>query len=257
MILLVVKGTVELKVADEHQTLRAPPGPALFSWDSIFGLARTPQALEKLPPWAEPGAAKPEPAAAVDETLKILVRSLAEKSVKSALADFLASADKASGKNTAELIRQLAVASLGATDDVAGLWKALESNKHSNQRLVAIEALRHWIGRKAGQDAALARFLVREEKYSPEHATTVLHLLHSYGQKAIEDPLTYEVLIADLQHDKLPIRELAAWHLYRLASAGRDIPYDPAATKEKREETVKRWKQLVPRGELPPAPKRK
>jgi hypothetical protein len=137
------------------------------------------------------------------------------------------------------------------------LWKAFDGGKKVTQRLVAVETLRHWIGRRPGQDAALSRSLVRNEKYSPEHASTVLQLLHSYGQKGIEDPVTYEVLIADLDHDKLPIRELAAWHLYRLAPAGREITYDAASSPEKRTEAVKKWKQLIPRGELPPMPNRK
>src|SRR5437660_1123608 len=47
MVLLVTKGTVEVTVESEHRTLRAPPGPALFGWDSNFGLARTPQPLDK------------------------------------------------------------------------------------------------------------------------------------------------------------------------------------------------------------------
>jgi hypothetical protein len=257
MVLLVIKGTVELKVGDENITLRAPPGPALYTWDSALGPARTPQPLEKLPPWAEPGAAMTEQARAVQDTLKPLIQSLATKPVKATLTGTLAAADAEARKNTADLMRQLAVTSFGATDDVEDLWKALDSGKNETQRLVAVEALRHWIGRRAGQDAALARLLVRTEKYTPEHASTVLQLLHSYGQKGIEDPITYEVLIADLDHDKLPIRELAAWHLYRLAPAGREIAYDAASSPEKRAESIKKWKQLVPRGQLPPTPKRK
>jgi hypothetical protein len=256
MVVLVIRGTVELKVEDENRTLRAPPGPALFTWDSVFGLARTPQPLEKLPPWAVPGAAKTEPAKAVQDALKPLLESLGKKSVKTALTDFMASADGESRKNTADIIRQLAITGFGATDEIGVLWKALDSDKNLAQRLVAVETLRHWIGRKAGQDALLARSLIRTEKYTPEHASTVLHLLHSYGQKGIEDPITYEVLIADLEHDKLPIRELAAWHLYRLAPAGREITYDPASSPEKRAEAAKKWKQLIPRGKLPPTPSR-
>jgi hypothetical protein len=257
MVLLVIRGTVELKVEDENRTLRAPPGPALFTWDSVFGPARTPQPLDKLPPWAEPAGNRTEQAKAVQEALKPLLKNLAAKPVKTVLTEFLASADSEGRKNASELMRQLAVTSLGAVDDLDDLWKALDSDKNRTQRLVAIETLRHWIGRRAGQDAELARLIIRSAKYTPEHAGTVLQLLHSYGQKGIEDPLTYEVLIADLDHDRLPIRELAAWHLYRLAPAGDAIAYDPSSPAEKRAEAVKKWKQLIPRGQLPPAPKRK
>jgi hypothetical protein len=257
MILLVLKGTAELKVEDEQRSLRAPPGPALFSWDSNAGLARSPLALEKLPPWAEPGAANDPPTAAVNEALKPLISSLANKPANAAIAEFRASAEKASGKEKAELIRQLAVTGFGAIDDLPDLFKALGSEKDALERVTAIETLRHWIGRKPRQDAALGKFLVGDQNYSQVHAATVLQLLHSYGQKDIEDPLTYEVLIADLQHEKLPIRELAAWHLYRLAPAGREIRYDAAAREGKREEAVKAWKQLIPAKKLPPAPRPK
>jgi hypothetical protein len=257
MALLVLKGTAELKSDDRRHSLRAPNGPALFIWHSQVGTAGTPQPVAELPPWNKPDADQAPAAVAVHDALKPLIASLADKPVNAALADFLASADKAAGKQQADLIRQLAVTAFGAVDDLAGLWKALNEEKHSVERVLAIETLRHWIGRKAGQDATLGRFLIRDQKYSPEHATTVLQLLHSYGQKSIEDPVTYEVLIADLNHDKLPIRELAAWQLYRLAPAGREIDYDPTASAEKREAAIKAWKQLIPNGELPPAPKRK
>jgi hypothetical protein len=256
--LLVLKGTVELKVDDVQRVLRAPPaGPALFFWDSLIGVVPNPLSPNELPPWAKPDADKEAPAAAVRDALKPLIESLANKPVAGALVDFLASADKATSKEKAELIRELAVTGFGAVDDLPGLLQSLGSEMHAEQRLIAVETLRHWIGRKPGQDATLGRFLVREEKYSPEHAATALQLLHSYGQKSIEDPVTYEVLIAYLQHDKLPIRELAAFQLYRLAAVGREIQYDAAAPAEKREQAVKAWKKLIPTGELPPTPKPK
>jgi hypothetical protein len=255
-VLLVLKGAADVKLEGESHSFRAPPGPALFTWDSVLGAARTAQSLPELPPWAKPGADKAPPAAAVAVAIKPLLASLADKAPNTALTGLLAAADKESDKQKAGLLRELAVTSFGAVDDLADLVDALGNEKHAEERLVAIETLRHWIGRKAGQDTLLSRFL-RERGYSAEHRTIFLQLLHSYSQKSIEDPLTYELLIAYLQHDKLPIRELAAWHLYRLAPAGRKIPYDPAASAEKREETVKAWKKLIPKDQLPPPPTRK
>jgi hypothetical protein len=258
MALLVLKGTIELKVDDVQRVFRAPPaGPALFFWDSVVGVVPNPVSPAELPPWAKPDADKAPADVAVQEVLKPLIERLANKPPAGAIADFLASAEKASGQGKADLIRELAVRAFGAVDDLPGLFKALGNETNGIERAVAVETLRHWIGRKPGQDATLGRFLVRDQKYTPEHAATVLQLLHSYGQKSIEDPVTYEVLIAYLQHDKLPIRELAAFQLYRLAPVGEGIRYDPAAPAEKREQAVKAWKKLIPTGELPPTPKPK
>jgi hypothetical protein len=77
-------------------------------------------------------------------------------------------------------------------------------------------------------------------------------LLHTpFDPKA---PETYETLIAYLRHDKQPVRELAKWHLDRLAPAGRSIPFDAAAPPEEREKAYKEWKKLIPDGKLPPPP---
>ena len=36
--------------------MTAPPGPAMIEWDSVHGQDDTPERLEHLPEWAEPGA---------------------------------------------------------------------------------------------------------------------------------------------------------------------------------------------------------
>ena len=77
----------------------------------------------------------------------------------------------------------------------------------------------------------------------------MLDLLHSPFDP--DKPSTYEALIRLLQHSKLAVRELAHWHLVRLAPAGKEIAYDPAATEEERDKAVKAWKELIPEGQLP------
>jgi hypothetical protein len=86
-------------------------------------------------------------------------------------------------------------------------------------------------------------------------AETVMQLLHS--PFAAEQPETYETLIAYLQHSQAAVRELARWHLYRLAPSGRDIKYDAAAPDAERAKAVEEWKKLIPRGQLPPKEKPK
>ena len=84
-------------------------------------------------------------------------------------------------------------------------------------------------------------------------AATIMNLLHSPFDGT--QPETYDTLLTYLQHDKLAIRELARWHLYRLAPAGRDIRYDPAAAPEERARAVTAWKKLIADGKVLPKDK--
>jgi hypothetical protein len=51
------------------------------------------------------------------------------------------------------------------------------------------------------------------------------------------------------------VRELAHWHLVRLAPIGRDIVFDASASAAVRDKAAKAWKKLIPSGELPKEPK--
>jgi hypothetical protein len=81
-----------------------------------------------------------------------------------------------------------------------------------------------------------------------------VQLLHSYGDKELARPETYETLIDYLAHEKLAVRNLAYWHLYRLVPDGRKIGYDAMAAKEARDRAIEQWRKLVPPGKLPPKP---
>lgn len=256
MDLLVVKGSIELKVDAQRHAMTAPPGPALFHFDNVRGPVQSPARLPELPPWVRPDAGKSEAAQAVAAAMKPLYANLAKGAPEKALSGLLAAADQQSDKKQAALDRQLAITGFGALDDLARLVDTLNDAKHPDVRAFAVDTLRHWIGRAPGQDSQLAKYL-RSKDYSPAHTTIVLQLLHSYGADEIDDPLTYDLLIAYLRHDKLPIRELAAWHLYRLVPAGENISYDPAGSAEARDKAYKAWKTLIPEGKLPPEPKKK
>jgi hypothetical protein len=255
MDLLVLKGSIDLKAGDQRHAMNAPPGAALYHFDSATGTARSPARLPELPPWLRPDADKSEPARAISAAVKPVYANLAKEAVDKALTDLLATADKEADKMRAALDRELAVTGFGAIDDLPHLVDALSDPKHPEVREVAIEALRHWIGRAPGQDAQLAKYL-RSKGFSAGHTTIILQLIHSFGPDQLEEPATYDLLIADLRHEKLAIRELAAWHLYRLVQAGRDIPYDPTGSAEARDKAYKAWKSLIPDGKLPPEPKK-
>jgi hypothetical protein len=115
-----------------------------------------------------------------------------------------------------------------------------------------VKVLRHWIGRGAGQDQILYKRLIELRGYKPAEAATVLHFLHSPADEEMARPETYEMLIDHLNSERLAIRGLAFWHLYRLVPAGRKITYDPLSSKEDRERARQEWKKLIPEGQLPP-----
>src|SRR5262249_53263012 len=94
-VLLVIAGQVELKIADHQYLLKAPPGRALFHWDSTNGPAPGPDNLAEAPAWAnnrdlddgtEVGRRRQK---AIGRFRQLLV----EKSLDAALDEFSASDD--------------------------------------------------------------------------------------------------------------------------------------------------------------------
>jgi hypothetical protein len=251
--LLVLKGTATVKAGPVQHTMHAPPGAALFRWDSEVGNDSGPVKMEKVPDWALPAAQQQPEAKATQEVLTRLRMLQADKKAVEATLSELANSAGDADTLPASLTRSLTVCGLAALDDLPRLTEALAGAKQPQVRETAIEALRSWIGRGPGQDQVLYTFLIKQRQYSPTHAEILLNLLHTpFNPRA---PETYETLIAYLRHDKQPVRELAKWHLDRLAPAGRSIPFDAAAPAEEREKAYKEWKKLIPDGKLPPPPK--
>jgi len=61
------------------------------------------------------------------------------------------------------------------------------------------------------------------------------------------------MLIEYLKSDTPGIRNLAAWHLYRLMPAMRKkVPFVPNAPKEVAAKLYDAWKLAIPEGKLPP-----
>jgi hypothetical protein len=247
LVLLVLKGPVDLKAGSRQHAMSAPPGPAYFHWDNLVGQDAGPSRLERLPDWADPKASLPPEAKTRVENAKAgierLRQRLLSKPVAAALAETLQQENDA----------QLAVYAMGALDDLPRLVDALGDARRGDVRENAVTALRHWIGRGPGQDLKVYQMLVEAKKYPPGQAEIVMQLLHSLGDADLSRTETYEALIAYLGHDKVAIRELAKWHLYRLAAAvAKDIPYDAAAPAAERERAIARWKKLLEEGKLPP-----
>ena len=97
--------------------------------------------------------------------------------------------------------------------------------------------------------------MIDAKTFTPAEAETAVQLLHDFGDDDLARPATYQMLIHHLDSDKLFIRGLAYWHLSRLVPEGKKFGYDPFGPQEQREAAVKKWKELIPEGKLPPPPK--
>ena len=244
LVILVLKGQVTLKHDGREFALQAPPGPAMIEWDSVSGQDDSPQRLEKLPAWAsETGEETPE-AKAKKATIERFRQSLSNKSIDESLDDFLNSDNR--------MDRTMAIHVMAALDKLAGIGKAFRETKHPDVLDTAIIALRHWIGRGPGQDQILYDGLIQVGKHKPVHAETIMQLLHGFSNADLTHAETYQTLIDSLDHDLLGIRALAYWHLYRLVPSGRELGYSALDAKDAREAAIKKWKELVPPGKVPP-----
>ncbi|HEX3314191.1 MAG TPA: hypothetical protein VHR72_04825 [Gemmataceae bacterium] len=234
--MLVSEGSALISHGDKTLSLKAPPGPAFLRWDSIV---KSPEIefLKTLPEWAR---RTPEETKAHERIGAAFAAAAASDS------PVVAAAKLAKGDDA--LLRKAGVAALGALDRLDELGKLLDSSKEADVRNEAILVLRHWLGRQPGQIKKLESALA-QAGLSPNQSATVLTLLIGFDQAERARPGTYALLLGELDHPRLAIRSLAAWHLRRLVPAGNSIAYDPAATN--RQAAVAQWRRLIPAGELP------
>lgn len=246
--LIVLKGSVSFKTEDKEHLLKAS-GPATIHWDSVFGRVSEPSRLTQFPSWATEKFEKEPEVAQRRIFLRFLQSKFQSEGIKKTLQTTL------DNPKTAAENRQLAVYALGAIDSLSGVMQALTNKSSPKLRETAVETLRHWIGHSRGQDMELYRWIVGQKAYTVTQADTIMQLLHSPFNPA--DPVTYQALIAFLQHKKLAVRELARWHLARLAPEGKEIQFDAAAAEQERAKAVDQWRKLIPSGKLPSSPKKK
>ncbi len=236
-----VAGECFLRHDETGFALHAPPGPAVLVWDSLL---RQPEVtrLEELPP--EVAAMKK------DQPALDAINAWAAKLVGADRGKVLAA-----GVNLPEAAeRRAAVIAMGALDDLPALLGVLGGAKQPDARADAVLALRHWLGRTAGQTAKLHAALLKDG-YTDPQARSVLQLLYGFTPEQRRDPDTYDVLLDDLKHSKPAVRELAHWHLVRLAPAGKAIPFDALAPAAPRQAAYEAWRMLIPAGKLPPPAK--
>jgi hypothetical protein len=250
MVMLVSAGQVDVKKNGKEYAMKAPPGDAYLHWDSVPPFDEKPRRLEELPAWAKGVVVSETPANLLKDAaalVKVVLTRAKEGpgSLEGALVATLGEDNQS--------MRRISVYGLGALDDLPHLLGALANAKYPDVRDVSVIALRHWIGRKSGQDAKLYEALMKNG-YSDKHAAIVMQLLHSFGDQEKASPATYETLIDLLTHEKPAIRELAGWHLVRLvpAAAAKNLSYDSLAPAAELEKTQAKWRELVPAGKLPP-----
>jgi hypothetical protein len=239
-----IKGESLLQHKDKSVTLHEPPGPAVLVWDSI---TREPeiQRLEQMP--QEIAMMKVEDVKLLEQACA-WARKLATEAPEKAFKEGLAS------ESSCE--RKAAVTAMGAMDDVRGLFDVLAHSPHSDAREHAILALRGWLGREPGQTAKLLAGF-QKAGLTKTQSENVLHLLYGFTADERRQPGTYDLLIETLQSQRPAMRELAHWHLVRLAPAGKSIAYDAQAPEAQRQSGYEEWRKLIPHGKLPPAPSTK
>jgi hypothetical protein len=250
LVMIVKEGNVDLKAFGKSYAMKAPPGLAYFHWDNVVAGGTTtpgfaPQKLESLPSWAKGIVSIPPNAGELIGVAKaILTRA---KDQPGSIEEIF------KGLLTEESVpaHRLGVIGLGALDDLPSLIDAISTSKIEDVRNSTVIALRHWIGRGEGQDQKLYQALLKKN-YSERDAHRFVQLLHSFDNEQKARPAVYETLIELLDSKNPAIRQLANWHLVRLAPKGQDFNFNPLGTDEERQEAIKKWKELIPPGKLPP-----
>jgi len=246
LIFLVTRGEVLACTREADVLMKAPPGVAEFAVNSDGVGDKLPRFVEKLPEWLEddngPEAAKGK------ERMAEFRKLLTEKGVGPAIDDFMTSGDPAKVR--------AAVISMAATDDLERLRKTFYTTKSPEVLDLCIGTLRHWLGRDAGHDAKFYNLLVSDPMIAPAQAATALQLLHSFDEQELAQVETYQTLVGYLRHQALGIRGLANYHLVRLYPEGKKFGFNAAGTPEERTEAVKKWKQVLEAGKLPPKPEK-
>ena len=259
--LMVLKGRTSLRAGYTTVALQAPPGPASIRWDNRGPGVQGPIPMQEIPPWWE----KNPPV--LRRWADLPPREQSER--KKAFEDMQQSLDELSGRlfdkpikvldeeldATKPKRRELAVFCLGAVDDLPRLLDALRHEK-VDVRDAAVMALRHWLGRRPGQDKLLRQALA-DKNYTTTSADTILQLLHTFSAEDRAKKQTYEALIEYLGDERIgpEIRHLAHWHLSRLSPEGRKIPYNAVGgSQQERQDAYEQWKKLLADGKLPPRP---
>jgi hypothetical protein len=250
----VMSGRVSLKVDyREYPSLTAPPGPAMFSWDNKGAGVRGPVKLDQVfPVWN-----KEVPTTKDANEMRVALEEISKQMVGMRRVEVVLEEGVQPGRKMSQ--RTLCILSLGAIDAVPTLLDILsnEDTAYAQDRNVAIFALRRWVSRGAVEgrrlfDPKAQTGLLIEKKYRPSEARTIRELLYPLGEVRRREPATFESLINLLKSEKIAIRELAFWHLFRICEGVKIPRFDPSFPPEQREMAAAEFLKLVKEGKLPP-----
>jgi hypothetical protein len=258
--LVAMRGEVFLKANDLPYRLVAPPqkGPSILAWSSPKGLNgphtldKLPETLSASPPFFVPAGldekkGKESASRLRSDMLKARDYFGAELGPKKNIAVVLT--DAMSSQNPTH--RRLAVRCYGALNDFESLIDALSQEKFPDVRQAAVESLQSWIASSRDAEYKLFALLQKKYRYTLGQSAIIMDLLHTTTHSAHlrAQPETYKALIGHLNNDLLIIRELAAWHLYRLVpSAIQTIPSYDTADRAACRKAQEAWGKL----QLPP-----
>jgi hypothetical protein len=137
-----------------------------------------------------------------------------------------------------------------------------QENPREGLRRPAIESLRYWVAQERDNEYKLYDKL--KMRSGNVVARKVMELSHKISATEAAQPATWQRLIENLNNSEVVLRELSAWHLELLVPAGYKInhpqsaPYGIASAPEaERLRAQAAWRQFIPPGSLPPAPKKK
>lgn len=244
---LFVRGNATLRVGERTIPL---PNQTRFTWASRAGNAVAPDKLERMPDWwtdriAPDNDARADMMLALQDCDELLART---DGVLDALVTTVREAPASAN-------RRLGVLCLGAVDAAPALVDCLDNRDHADVRGTSAFVLRQWIARSRQDELDLFTTLCERKFYAPEKAELILQLLHTFSEKEIAQPDTYDRLIGYLNHDNLAVRDLALWHLALLApDIVKQVNYRPTDPVGKRVEAVQQWRKHLPAGTLPPRP---
>lgn len=243
-LVLVTKGTITLKTPTRTVSMKEPPGTSLAFWECSTGECAEPLHLNRLPDWIDQSSGLSDRAKRASELLEEYRKLRVEVGPNKAVEIFHESDD---------VIKQgIALIGMAAQDDLPRLAQAMASARNPEIWDHGITVLRHWLGRSADHPKQLSEFFSTRAGYEPHIAKTGIELLYGFTEEETRSPALYQILIRLLTAEQRPIRNLAAWHLYRLVPGAREkIPFKPNASEEEFEQLAKAWQEYLPPGKVP------
>lgn len=242
-VLIVTSGNVAISDGQRTLALSAPPGPSMIEWSNADSSPIAAKRLDQLPEWAGPQQAlSPEVSTgrAATESFRAVI---SEKGLNAALDQFLQSDDPVE--------KRVGLVVAGAVDDLPRLTDSAGGSADAEVWDFGVTVLRHWLGRSAKQPAKLYEYLHNSRQISETRSGVIVQLLLGFSPVEQSRPETFEVLIEYLLSEQPAIRNLAAWHLSRLAPNQPEVAFKPNATDDEIEKTYRAWKSLIPAGTVP------